>query len=166
MIIRNATMGDLFAVLEIYAKAREFMQESGNPSQWRDGYPPQELVEGDIESGASYVCIDGNDIAAVFYFKVERDPSYEKIDGKWLDNGPCGVVHRIAKLSFSKGIGAFCLNWCFEQCGNLKMDTHRDNYPMRRLLDKLGFSHCGFIKLDNGEERMAFQKLAAQAINE
>lgn len=32
-------------ILEIYAKARKFMKENGNPTQWEEGYPSREIVE-------------------------------------------------------------------------------------------------------------------------
>ena len=57
-----------------------------------------------------------------------------------------------------KGAASFCLNWAFEQCGNLKIDTHRDNRIMQHLLDKNGFTYCGIIYTDDGSERMAYQK--------
>jgi RimJ/RimL family protein N-acetyltransferase len=158
MTVRKAETGDLAAIMNIYAGARVYMRESGNPNQWKDKYPAQALVERDIQTGASSVCEQNGEIIAVFNFSVAREPTYEKIDGGWLDNELCGVVHRIAKRGGAQGAGAFCLNWCFEQCGNIKIDTHRDNAPMRRLLDKLGFVYCGIIRLENGDERMAFQK--------
>ena len=43
-------------------------------------------------------------------------------------------------------------------CGNLKIDTHRDNRIMQHLLDKNGFTYCGIIYLDDGTERLAYQK--------
>ena len=35
-------------ILEIYTKARKFMKENGNPTQWEEGYPSREIVEKDI----------------------------------------------------------------------------------------------------------------------
>ena len=159
MVIRKTTMRDLDEVCLIYAGAREFMRESGNPDQWKDAHPARELIECDIASGKSYVCLQGGEIAAVFYYNTEQDPTYAIIDGAWQSDGSYGVVHRIARARNAKGAGAFCLDWCFEQCRNLRIDTHRDNVPMRKLLSKLGFTYCGIIWLENGEERMAYQKL-------
>ena len=156
--IRKAATGDLEEILSIYSEAREFMRESGNPDQWKDHYPPRELIEKDIQTGKGCVCAEKNEVAAAFYFNVERDPTYERIDGEWLNNEPYGVIHRIAKRRGAKGAGAFCINWCYEQYRNIKIDTHRDNLPMRKLLGKLGFVYCGIIWLETGEERLAFQK--------
>ena len=159
MFIRKTTMDDIDAVCEIYAGARAFMREYGNTEQWKDGHPSLEIIEGDIRDGLSYVCVDGDDIAAVFFYSADRDPTYAKIDGRWLNDEPYGVVHRIARSRRVKGAGGFCLEWCLGQCRNLRLDTHRDNAPMRRLLEKLGFTYCGIIWLENGDERMAYQKV-------
>lgn len=48
-------------------------------------------------------------------------------DGDWLDSSAYGVVHRIAGDGSEKGIGSFCINWAFNQCKHLRIDTHGDN---------------------------------------
>lgn len=58
-----------------------------------------------------------------------------------------------------RGAASFCLNWAFNKCGNLKIDTHRDNIVMQHLLDKNGFKYCGVVYLENGSERIAYQKV-------
>ena len=57
MQIRKATMNDLPNILAIYAYARKYMKEHGNPDQWRDSYPPVSLTTQDIQSDCLYVCI-------------------------------------------------------------------------------------------------------------
>ena len=46
------------------------------------------------------------------------------------------------------------LAWSFSQIDNIRIDTHRDNKPMRHLLEKYGFTYCGIIYLLNGDERL------------
>lgn len=164
MEIRNTTTADLERVMEIYAYARAFMAAHGNPNQWgARGWPPRELIEKDIERKKSYVCIEDNHIAAVFYYDfgphIER--CYDTIhDGEWLQDSPYGVVHRIASSGECKGAASFCINWALEQSKHLRIDTHGDNYVMQNLLKKLGFTHCGtiFVEEDN-DPRLAFEKL-------
>jgi len=152
-------MEDLNQVMEIYARARVFMAEHGNPNQWGKTNPPLEKVVNDIQTGRSYVCVQGEEIAAVFYYAQEADPTYDVIeDGTWPNDRPYGVVHRIASAGTVKGAGAFCLNWAFEQCQNMRIDTHRDNIVMQNLLKKLGFVYCGIIYIADGSERLAYQK--------
>ena len=74
MIIRKTAMGDLDTVCEIYADAREFMRQSGNPNQWKNVHPARDVIVSDIKTGKSYVCIQNDNIAAVFYFCIECEP--------------------------------------------------------------------------------------------
>ena len=53
----------------------------------------------------------------------------------------------------------FCFNKCFEMFQNLRIDTHRDNIPMQKVLKRNGFEYCGIIYLENGDERLAYQKI-------
>jgi len=158
MFIRKTTIDDLPSVMAIYSQAQQMMRESGNPNQWGINHPPRTLIETDIQNKTSHVCVSDNKIVGVFYFNIELDPTYNKINGEWVNNEQYGVVHRIARGKAVSGIGRFCLDWCFSQHPNIKIDTHRDNAPMITLLNKLGFVHCGVIWLENGDERLAFQK--------
>ncbi|MFA9375887.1 MAG: GNAT family N-acetyltransferase [Lachnotalea sp.] len=159
MEIRRSTTSDTDIILNIYAQARDFMASNGNANQWGNNYPETSLVEQDMKDRNSYVCVDNGEIVGVFFYTEEIDSTYIHIyEGEWLNNKPYGVVHRVASINGKRGVATFCLNWCFEKCKNLKIDTHRDNVPMQNLLSKNGFVSCGVIYLDNGAERIAFQK--------
>ena len=111
------------------------------------------------------MCVgDGGRVVGTFYFVQGPDiePTYRKIeDGAWKDDSPYGVVHRIAADGSEKGVGAFCLDWAFRQCGHLRIDTHGDNRVMQNLLTKLGFVHCGTIYVrEDRDPRLAFEKTA------
>lgn len=159
MTIRKSTNNDIDRIMEIYDRARKFMAESGNGSQWTQGYPRVELVHNDILGGKSHVCLDGDCIVAVFYFSVEDEPTYKNInEGAWLDDSTYGVVHRIAVDSHEKGIASFCLGWCYGQIPNIRIDTHKNNRAMIRVFEKNGYAYCGIVHMDDGSERIAFQK--------
>ena len=162
-MIRLATTADLPKILAVYAHARAFMAEQGNPHQWGDiGWPPRELIEADIAAGKSYVCEEDGQIAAVFYFDSGHrvDPCYDRIEGAWIGDEDYGVVHRIASAHSVRGAGRFCLEWALERCGHLRIDTHEANVPMRSLLESMGFAYCGIIYVrEDSEPRLAFEKL-------
>ena len=159
MEIRHAVLDDLPEIMPIYASARALMRRTGNLAQWAGGFPPRELLEEDIAAGKLYVCMDQGSIACVFYFAQEADPTYQHIyHGEWLRDGPYGVIHRIAAAPNTHGAATFSLNWALSQTGNVRIDTHRDNRPMRSLLTKLGFTLCGDIRLQSGAHRYAYQK--------
>ena len=164
MRIRHAEEKDIPRMMEIYRYAREFMAAHGNPNQWGPtNWPPEELIRRDIREGHSYVCEndEGKVTGTFFYICGENiEPTYRDItDGAWRDDSPYGVVHRIASDGSEKGIGAFCLDWAFSQCGHLRIDTHGDNVVMQRLLTKLGFVPCGTIYVEEDNyPRIAFEK--------
>ena len=97
-MFRGAVRGDLAQILKIYAHARAAMKESGNPTQWGDNFPPQELLEEDIDSNRLFLYVVNGQIEAVFAFILGADPTYAAIeDGQWLDDTlPYGTVHRLA----------------------------------------------------------------------
>lgn len=159
MQIRHTGLEDFDTVLALYEDARRFMAQNGNPNQWTDGYPGRDQLEADLAAGGSYVCTDGEKIVGTFFFLVGEEPAYRRIEGgQWLNDRPYGVVHRITSAAGTKGVASFCLDWCFSQWGNIRIDTHRDNVPMQRALAKNGYQPCGTIYLADGSERIAFQK--------
>ena len=132
MNIRKASPEEIDEIMAIYASARKFMAENGNKDQWGDTYPEKALIENNIRQEKLYVCADAEKISGVFYFAKENDASYRVIsDGAWQNNEPYAVIHRIASAEGSKGTATFCLNWAFDQVGNIRIDTHENNRPMR-----------------------------------
>ncbi len=164
MEIRHAKEEDIARMMEIYEYARGFMAANGNPNQWGPrNWPPEQLIHKDIQEGKSYVCVDNNCIIGTFFFDCGKDvePTYAVIeDGKWIGDSEYGVIHRIAGDGSQKGIGTFCINWAYEQCGHLRIDTHEDNIVMQNLLLKLGFEKCGIIYVtEDNDPRLAYEKI-------
>ena len=98
----------------------------------------------------------------------ENEPDYEPgYDVKWINREPYLTIHRVAvkKEFYGKGVASRLFNKAFELCKeknywNVKIDTHEENYDMKKLLNKFGFVKCGIIKLrKKGEFREAFQKV-------
>lgn len=161
MKIRKTNMADLDTLLKMYENARKFMTSHGNPTQWGNSYPSKALLAQDIEEGSSYACEEQGKIIAAFYYKEGKDDTYAKIyNGQWLSEQPYGVVHRITSDGTIRGAASFCLNWAFEKCGNLRIDTHRDNIVMQHIMDKNGFKYCGIVYMEDGSERLAYQKVS------
>lgn len=158
--IRLTTLYDLQRVMELYEIARNFMRINGNSCQWIDGYPTEKYISEEIADNHSYVCENHEgQIVATFCLIKGEDPTYEKIyDGQWTDNEPYATVHRIASSGEEKGVGNACLDYCFSQYSNIRVDTHRDNKVMQNILKKYGFEYCGIIYVSNGTERLAYQK--------
>ena len=157
--IRPATFADLPRILAIYADARKFMQQTGNPNQWWDYHPAESILREDIPKKQLYVVESEGVISGVFAYIQGVDPTYLQIEGPgWLNDEPYGTIHRIAVHHRGEGLIAKIFDWTLEKCPNLRIDTHVDNAPMRRALEKYGFSYCGVIHIFNGDERIAFHK--------
>ncbi len=162
MQIRQSTLADLSRIMEIYALARSFMAEHGNPKQWgATNWPPQALIEQDIAQGKSYVCTEGDQVIGTFFYDhgIAIEETYREIDGAWMGSDEYGVVHRIATDGSQKGIGSFCMRWALEHSPHLRIDTHPDNLVMQGMLTKLGFVRCGIIHVQEDDDpRYAYEK--------
>ena len=177
MVISQARIKDLDAVMEIIAEARGTIAALGI-DQWQDGYPQREIIEADILSGVSY-CIENTEsgeILATFGVFEAGDVLYDKIfDGEWRmgDSLSClgeGVVytaiHRVAisVKSRGQGLSTAMIDFVAEKARakgkrSLRIDTHEGNVVMRKMLEKHGFCHCGTIYLENGDPRVAYEKV-------
>lgn len=156
--IRHARLEDMKAIQEIYAYARMVMRTSGNPNQWGDSYPEEEIIIEDINKKQCYVQTCGKEIQAVFMFMIGRDPTYDTIfDGAWPDQETYGVIHRIAAGSKARGVFRQCFEFCRKQIKTLRIDTHEENKRMQHLLEKYGFQRCGIIYVHDQTPRIAYQ---------
>ncbi len=159
MHIRHAQKEDLPRLLEIYAIARRFMAENGNPDQWKNHKPVPARVEQDIEEQINFVGVDADGIVRfVFVFFTDPEPTYSYIEnGAWLNDLPYGTIHRVATDATVHGAMGEIVSFCKHTIGNLRIDTHEKNIPMQKALAKNGFTKCGTIYLEDGDSRIAFQ---------
>ena len=156
--IRKTTINDIPQLREIFAFARQFMVKTGNPNQWVDGYPSDDQLMEDIESGDSYVVENNDKVVATFVLRGGIDPTYNKIyGGEWLNEEPYATIHRIASTGEIKGIMNIAITFALKQYENIRIDTHSDNKVMQQIAKKEGFRYCGIINCWNGTERLAYQ---------
>ncbi len=160
MQIRHATPQDLRAIMALYDGARRFMQQSGNTTQWANGYPREDIVQEDIESRTCYVCVEDGHIYAAFVLLLTPEPTYRRIEGAWLNDRPYGTLHRVASDGQKPRMTDAIIRWAFEKTGNLRGDTHEDNRVMQRAFERNGFERCGVIWVEDGTPRIAYQKQA------
>lgn len=156
-VVRVAVMDDLDDMMVIYDYARGWMAENGNPNQWINGYPTREAIAMDIEKGVSHVIISNGSIVGAFSFIIGEDPTYNVIEGAWLNDNPYGTIHRIAAAPGVKGIADSALDYCLKSGVDIRIDTYKDNAPMLGWITSRGFKYCGIIYIANGTPRKAFQ---------
>lgn len=157
--IRNAQWEDLGRIKDIYAYARAFMAQTGNPNQWGKTTPAVSLLEEDIREQRLYVAEENGVIHGVFFFLIGEDPTYGRLDGgTWRSGRPYGTIHRIASDG-SGGILKAAVAFGASRIDHLRIDTHEDNKIMQHAVAKQGFRRCGIIYLANGSPRIAYDRL-------
>ena len=168
MIIRRANRADLDALDSLFSEARSTIASLGI-DQWQNGYPSPSVIGEDIDKGRAYVVeIDGN-IAATFALIADGEATYDRIyDGAWLtgDSDNYLAIHRVA-ISVARrgsGLSTAVLSYAADLATklgrtSLRIDTHRGNVVMRRMLERHGFVHCGSIYLESGDHRVAYEKV-------
>ena len=91
-MIRLAVPEDFTSIMSIYAYARSFMQETGNPNQWGNHFPPEELIHNRIRDKQLFVLEENGTLHGAFAFIIGEDPTYLQIDdGSWLSDAPYGT---------------------------------------------------------------------------
>lgn len=171
MRIREATYSDLDDIVALYDAARAYFQSEGIP-QWQVGGPDMDSAFADVEDGICYVVVGANgELEGTFVLDFSGEPAYDRIfDGGWSTDGEYAALHRVAVAPSCKGRGvggemvAFAEARCRESgVETLRGDTHEQNRPMRRLLEKSGFSVCGRIVYPVAGPRLAYEKILSDA---
>ena len=124
MNIRKARQEDLPLILALLDDARAKMVASGNPDQWKPGYPPQQTIEKDLAAEVGYMVEDAGVPVGYFAFVPSPEPTYAEIDGAWLDDEPYYVLHRIASKEGAHGVLAAVMEYAISVSPRLRIDTH------------------------------------------
>lgn len=159
----KAVKTDLPRIGEIIAQAKLFLKEQG-VDQWQDGYPDDSNLAGDVERGIGYICREYGQILAYTAIDFNGEPAYSTLRGKWLNEEPYVVIHRMAVDNRVKGKGlaqkVFSLVETMAlEAGveNVRVDTDESNHIMRHIIEKSGYTYCGLITFANSD-KIAFQK--------
>lgn len=166
---RKAEKKDAEKILLIIEEAKKLLAEQNSP-QWQNGYPNREVIDKDIVEAKAYVLIYKNDLVGTIALQKEPEKNYETIsEGQWSNPEQSYVtIHRIAVASnyrrknFAMKIIELAQleikKWGFSQ---IRVDTHRKNKGMQRLLEKSGFQYKGIVWVDgySDNERLAYQKV-------
>ena len=110
---------------------------------------------------------DGRDILGVAVAIEGVEPTYKEIyGGCWGGDMPYITVHRagVAEAARGKGCGRALMAGVEALCACrgircIRVDTHRENRPMRTMLEGCGFTCRGAIFLADMQERVAYDKL-------
>lgn len=162
----RAVEKDAREIINIIKQAQDYFKEQGI-NQWQDNYPSLEIVENDIKDEKGYVLLKDNIIVGTAVVSFDGEKNYEYIySGKWVSDGVFAVIHRMAIDNKNKGLGLSSIiinsveRICLEKgVHSIKIDTHKENISMQKMLHKNGFIYCGIIYLEDKSERVAFEKI-------
>ena len=167
--IRKTEVPDLEHLMPIFDEARASIAARGI-DQWQNGYPNRDVILADIKKAQSRSVLLDGEICGTFALIEDGEPTYNEIfDGEWQTGDGREhyfAIHRVA-ISVKcrgKGISTEIISYCAEEAKkankrSLRIDTHRGNVVMRKMLEKHGFAHCGTIYLESGESRVAYEKI-------
>jgi ribosomal protein S18 acetylase RimI-like enzyme len=168
MRISLANTSHLPSMLQIVSDAQNYLASLGI-DQWQNGYPNEEVLLNDITNNESYCVSDEKGrIMGITMFTHRPEPTYHSIDGNWLtsDDAVYGVIHRLAVSNRfrSHGVAKFIFEQCETQLKankvpSMRIDTHEENKGMQKLISQLGYEYCGVILLENGDKRLAYEKV-------
>ena len=168
MNLLQAKKKDLEEIMGIIKDAQELLANQ-NIDQWQNGYPNESIILNDIQNNESFILkSEFGACLATAMFSTKSEPTYSKIEGRWMNpkQKTYGVIHRmaVAKNFRGKGMAKFIFNECEQilsnkQIPSMRIDTHEGNFGMQKLLKTMGYSCCGVIYLENGDKRLAFEKL-------
>ena len=164
---KEADMGD---ILRIVGDARASLKRHG-VDQWQGPYPDEKAFLFDMDRGECFLLLHGEEIAGFFTLSTREEKCYEEItDGKWTADLPYCVLHRAAVAAGYRGSGmAEHMMKCVEEQArrfgrrSIRVDTHRKNKAMQRLLRESGYRYRGNVRVvvEPGHDtaRQAFEKL-------
>lgn len=174
MKYRKACEQDIDRIMEILTDGKHSLGLL-NIDQWQGDYPKREIVQSDVDQGASFVVEDNDHIIGTAMTSYNGESIYDTIQGSWLTSSTSQdpryvVIHRVAvaRDSLGRGVARFLLSEAEAAarklgCESVRIDTHEGNTPMRSLLTKLGYSECGIVLIEHAEEatpeRVAYEKI-------
>ena len=156
-MIRLAQHTDLDRIDEIAVAAIHDMATSNIP-QWNLSYPRKQHFQKDVDNHSLFVCEANNVIMGAMVILPENDPPYETITGWHIPHGQSMVIHRaiVDPHYRNQGVAQALLDYAItlaQTSGyqSIKIDTHHDNYKMRRFLEKNSFIYIGYLEVIDRE---------------
>lgn len=159
MRIVRCTMEEFERTAALYDRVMRQLTETVNYPRWTYGvYPSDGTVRAAILRGEQFLCVEGD--TALGAFVLDEDSKGEYAGVKWgmeLDRGEYLVLHTLAvdPAHCGRGVGRFLVNACIEYAEKrgyraLRLDVVPENFPARRLYEKLGFRPVGRADLGRG----------------
>lgn len=166
MELRLATSYDKNIILQFYKDGSEKLKAEGVDQWQKEKIPNLDNFDDLTKNNELFVLEDKGQVVSTVIIK-KYDFDYENnMDGRWISNYPYIAIHRVATGNEyrSNGYGKSILLSCEDYAKrnnikSLRIDTHRNNKSMQRLIKKLNYTYCGIVYVNGTDERFAFEKI-------
>ncbi|WP_018143498.1 GNAT family N-acetyltransferase [Alloscardovia criceti] len=163
ILVRRSTYEDIPAIMEVVQQAKTQLKADGS-SQWQNGYPNKYTFIADIDAESSYVLTVDGVVAGTAMISYGEEAGYSDLrEGQWAypveEYGPYAVIHRVAVSAQHRGrkvvdklFKELLRTMADEGITIVRIDTHRKNLRMQKVLSRIGFEYAGVITLDHDPE--------------
>lgn len=153
-MIREATVGDLDAILEITKSCAKKLV-SKNIFQWNDYYPNRNAFENDLCNKWLYVTIKERKVIGSVCISDLMDDEYAAV--KWLTANNNNIyIHRLAVDPVHQGVGYAQKMMSFAEefakknkYKSIRLDTFSKNIKNQRFYEQRGYKKLGDIFFPN-----------------
>ncbi|HPF53514.1 MAG TPA: GNAT family N-acetyltransferase [Clostridia bacterium] len=160
MTERKATQADAAALWRLVGLSQRSMAEL-NIDQWQDGYPEYSQIENDTAGGNCCLLTEGDAVVGALTVGFAPEAAYDNPEeGGWSCDKPYVVIHRSMTDPAFRGRGVAGKLFAIAEreaethgIACVRVDTHPDNIPMRRALEKNGYEYRGKISIHHGTEQ-------------
>lgn len=154
--MKIATFKNLDKIYQIIEKAKDSLRNDG-VDQWQKGSPDRGLLARQISRNRAYVYEKDDQVIAYAYLSEDYEPTYASVRNMMKGENTITVHTFCLDSDFTKqGIASKFFSEIIdfargENRDAIEIDTHEENFRMRGLIEKMGFSYLGIIYVnDNG----------------
>ncbi|WP_405070391.1 GNAT family N-acetyltransferase [Kribbella sp. NBC_01510] len=166
MIIEQATIDDLPAILAMRQEASDWLAKQGI-NQWAAAWPTPEAqserILSSIRAGETWMVRDNDGAtAATVALDSFSDP---KLWTPEEQQQPSMYLHRLIVRRKYSGLGTDVIEWACKRAGELgndwvRIDVWTDNVGLHRYYEQRGFSHVRTLDLGDYPSGALFQRKA------
>jgi GNAT superfamily N-acetyltransferase len=164
-MIKKGTIRDLEMIDRLTIMIIKDMKKSNIP-QWNYPYPRYKVFMRDLLKNGLFVMKDAHFIQGSITVLPENDKAYLTIDS-WQGKNAL-VIHRfmVDPRYRNQGVASKLLEYAIKLAkdggyDSIKIDTHQQNYKMRRFLEKHGFQELDYLPTI---DRLAYEKILEETV--
>lgn len=153
--MKKAEYKDLRKIINIINDGKKSLKEDGI-DQWQNGLPNKENIKSDILKKEGFVYEKDGEIVAYAQLKRSYEKNYKNIEDNFRKHENSLTIHRfcVKSLAKNKGFASLFMREIIKYSKNkkidsLRIDTHEDNFKLRGLLGKFGFTFVGNCLVDD-----------------